>query len=96
MTQARKLHKRLIGMITMTSMMPYHLLFLTSCVIVYDAIKVIVRLFLQRPNAKELLKHKFIRNAKKNSCLQDLIERYRRWKASGGDSGDDLSDNEVM
>ena len=50
--------------------------------------------FMQRPNAKELLKHRFIRNAKKNSCLQDLIERYKRWKACGGDSGDELSDNE--
>ena len=49
---------------------------------------------LQRPNAKELLKHRFIKNAKKNSCLTELIERYRRWKADGGDSGDDLSDNE--
>lgn len=47
-----------------------------------------------RPNAKELLKHRFIKNAKKNSCLTELIERYRRWKADGGDSGDDLSDNE--
>ena len=50
--------------------------------------------FLQRPNAKELLKQRFIRNAKKNSCLQDLIERYKRWKANGGDSGDELSDTE--
>ena len=24
----------------------------------------------------------------------DLIERHRRWKAEGGDSGDDLSDTE--
>ncbi len=49
---------------------------------------------LQRPNAKDLLKHRFIRNAKKNSCLVDLIERYQRWKAQGMDSDDDLSDNE--
>ena len=49
---------------------------------------------MQRPNGKELLKHRFIKNAKKNSCLTELIERYSRWKADGGDSGDDLSDNE--
>ena len=49
----------------------------------------------QRPNSKELLKHRFIRNAKKNSSLQELIERHKRWKANGGDSGDDLSDNEI-
>ena len=48
-----------------------------------------------RPSGKELLKHRFIKNAKKNSCLVDLIERFRRWKAAGGDSEDDLSDNEL-
>jgi len=45
-----------------------------------------------RPSAKDLLKHRFIKNAKKTACLVDLIDRYRRWKADGGDSGDDLSD----
>ena len=49
---------------------------------------------LQRPNAKELLKHRFIRNAKKNSSLQELIERYKRWKANGGDSEEEYSDND--
>eukprot|EP01132_Coremiostelium_polycephalum_P009183 gene9183-11257_t len=29
----------------------------------------------QRPTAKDLLKHKFIKSAKKTSCLTDLIER---------------------
>lgn len=51
---------------------------------------------LQRPNAKELLKHRFIRNAKKNSSLQELIERYKRWKANGGDSDEEFSDNDVQ
>ena len=46
----------------------------------------------QRPNAKELLKHRFIRNAKKTSCLVDLIDRFRRWKAQEHESDDDLSD----
>ena len=38
----------------------------------------------QRPSAKELLKHKFIRMAKKTSYLTELIERHERWKAEGG------------
>ena len=52
---------------------------------------------MQRPTAKELLKHRFIKNAKKNSCLTDLIERYRRWKAEGRDvdSGSEQSDEEA-
>jgi serine/threonine-protein kinase 24/25/MST4 len=32
-----------------------------------------------RPSAKELLKHPFIRRAKKTSYLTELIERYNRW-----------------
>ncbi|EMR10924.1 hypothetical protein PNEG_01070 [Pneumocystis murina B123] len=44
-----------------------------------------VRLCLQkdtnnRPSAKELLKHRFIRMAKKTSYLTELIERHERWK----------------
>lgn len=37
-----------------------------------------------RPTAKELLKHKFIRNSKKPSYLTELIERLERWKIEGG------------
>jgi len=31
-----------------------------------------------------LLKHKFIRTARKASYLTELIERYEKWKADGG------------
>lgn len=41
--------------------------------------------FFQRPSAKELLRHRFIRNAKKTSYLTELIERLERWRAEGGD-----------
>ncbi|KAF9453880.1 STE/STE20/YSK protein kinase [Macrolepiota fuliginosa MF-IS2] len=38
-----------------------------------------------RPTARELLKHKFIRMAKKTSYLTELIDRHERWKAEGGE-----------
>lgn len=46
---------------------------------------------LQRPSARDLLKHKFVRLAKKISYLTELIERHERWKAEGGgrDNDDD-------
>ncbi|OTF81599.1 protein kinase-like protein [Euroglyphus maynei] len=50
-----------------------------------------------RPSAKELLKFPFIRKAKKNSFLIDLIERFKRYKAQGGgksDSDSDASDSD--
>lgn len=48
-----------------------------------------------RPTAKELLKHPFIKSAKKTCCLADIIDRYKRWKANCGDSdGDDNSDDD--
>ena len=34
-----------------------------------------------RPSARELLKHKFVRMAKKTSYLTELIERHERWRA---------------
>ncbi|RHZ57258.1 hypothetical protein Glove_391g5 [Diversispora epigaea] len=47
-----------------------------------------------RPTAKDLLKHKFIRNAKKTSYLTELIEYHERWLAEGGGQQDsDESDN---
>lgn len=36
----------------------------------------------ERPTARELLKHPFIRRAKKTSYLTELIERYNRWAAT--------------
>lgn len=46
-----------------------------------------------RPTARELLKHKFIKTAKKTSYLQELIENYKKWKQSADDSSDDDDDN---
>ena len=45
----------------------------------------------ERPTAKELLKHPFVRRAKKTTYLTELIERYERWQAS---HPEDNSDNE--
>ncbi|KAG1692294.1 Serine/threonine-protein kinase 26 [Nymphon striatum] len=50
-----------------------------------------------RPTAKELLKFPFIKKAKRNSYLIDLIEKYKRWKTSGGgqsESDSDTSDSD--
>jgi len=43
----------------------------------------------QRANAKELLKHRFIKAAKKTSYLTELIERYDRWKLEHGNEEED-------
>lgn len=42
-----------------------------------------------RPSAKDLLKHKFVRMAKKTNYLTELIERHERWKAEGGDRAEE-------
>ncbi|XP_035227639.1 serine/threonine-protein kinase 26-like isoform X1 [Stegodyphus dumicola] len=51
-----------------------------------------------RPTAKELLKYQFIRKAKKNSYIIDLIEKYKAWKeresGSGSFSDSETSDSE--
>lgn len=62
------------------------------------AFKEFVELCLQkdprrRPSARELLKHPFVRKAKKTSYLTELIERHERW-AINHKNDDDDSDNE--
>ena len=39
---------------------------------------------LNRPTAKDLLKHRFIRGARKTQYLVDLIDRHERWKMAEG------------
>jgi len=51
--------------------------------------------FLQRPTAKELLKHPFIKKAKKTSCLVDLIDRLRTWKSQGNHDSDSDDDEDA-
>lgn len=46
-----------------------------------------------RPSAKDLLRHQFIRKARKTAFLQDLIDRYKRWKLERGNRGDSDSDS---
>ena len=54
-----------------------------------------------RPSAKELMRHRFIRNAKKTSCLVELIDKFKRWKIQqsadpdSSSSGDDDNNMEV-
>lgn len=50
----------------------------------------------ERPTAKDLLKHRFIKSAKKTSQLVELIERRQRWlQVVGQDDDDDESDPEL-
>ncbi|KIL71656.1 hypothetical protein M378DRAFT_64657, partial [Amanita muscaria Koide BX008] len=42
-----------------------------------------------RPSARELLKHKFVKMAKKTNYLTELIDRHERWKAEGGGKHDE-------
>ena len=47
----------------------------------------------QRPTAKELLRHTFIKKAKRTTYLTELIERYRDWKLRGGAGQQSESDS---
>ena len=51
------------------------------------------RLPAERPSAKDLLKHPFIRKAKKTTYLTELLERYERWQATHGDKESEDSDD---
>jgi len=46
----------------------------------------------ERPTAKELLKHKFIKGAKKTSFLTELIERKQRWASLSAKDVHDVDD----
>ncbi|KAL2193713.1 kinase-like domain-containing protein [Corynascus similis CBS 632.67] len=64
------------------------------------AFKDFVELCLQRdpkdrPSAKEMLKHPFIRKAKKTSYLTELIERYSRWAVTHKQDDDDLDGDDM-
>ncbi|KAL9007000.1 MAG: hypothetical protein Q9188_000288 [Gyalolechia gomerana] len=48
----------------------------------------------ERPSAKDLLKHPFIRRAKKTTYLTELIERYERWQAVHGERDSDSDSDE--
>ena len=50
---------------------------------------------LQRPNAKDLLKSRFIRKAGRTAFLVDAIENYKRWKQNSNESDSDSSDDEA-
>ncbi|XP_048246260.1 serine/threonine-protein kinase 26-like isoform X2 [Haliotis rufescens] len=58
-----------------------------------------------RPSAKELLRHQYMRRARKTGYLVELIDRHKRWKAEranesdsddDSDDSDNGSDEEVM
>jgi len=48
----------------------------------------------ERPTAKDLLKHPFVKGAKKTSGLTELIERRKRWKQVVGPTSSDEEDEE--
>lgn len=48
---------------------------------------------MQRPNAKTLLSHRFVKGAKKTSYLTELIDRYERWLAEHDGEGSESSED---
>ncbi|EFR01821.1 STE/STE20/YSK protein kinase [Nannizzia gypsea CBS 118893] len=49
----------------------------------------------ERPSAKELLRHQFVKRAKKTTYLTELIERYERWFAKNGNRLPDDEEDDV-
>ena len=49
----------------------------------------------ERPSAKELLKHPFVKKAKKTTYLTELIERHERWQATHGNRSSDDEDQDL-
>ena len=47
----------------------------------------------ERPSARELLKHPWVRKAKRTAYLTELIERYERWQATHREDGDGDDDS---
>ena len=43
---------------------------------------------LQRPTARELIRHPYVKKAKRNNHLMDLIDRHRKWKLTHGQESD--------
>ena len=54
----------------------------------------IISLFFQRPTAKELIRHPFIKKAKRNNHLMDLIDRYKKWRLTHSNESDSESESD--
>ena len=50
----------------------------------------------ERPSAKELLKHPFVKKAKRATYLTELIERHERWRARHGSQDQYEDEDEVQ
>merc|ERR1711860_74353 len=47
-----------------------------------------------RPNSKELIRHPFIKKAKRNNHLMDLIDRYKKWRLTHSNESDSESESD--
>ena len=50
--------------------------------------------YFQRPNSKELIRHPFIKKAKRNNHLMDLIDRYKKWRLTHSNESDSESESD--